>query len=62
MVVVGDVLHDIFHRAVEDVAQLVDGVCFHVLVVSETVELRAVYIVVCVEVILGDTLFLHGLP
>lgn len=55
-------LHDILHPALEDVAQLVDGVGLHVLVVTQAVELGAVDVIVGVEVILGDAFGFHGEP
>ena len=45
LIFIGDVLHNILHIALQDVAKTVDGVGFHILIVSETIELGAVNIV-----------------
>ena len=55
-------LHDIFHLAVQNVAQSVDGVYFHVFVFTEPVKLGAVDVMVGVQVILGHAAPLHGFP
>ena len=62
LIIVGDVLHDILHAAVENIAQLVDGIDLYILVLTEPVDLRTVDIVVGVQVVLCDTAFFHGLP
>jgi hypothetical protein len=61
-VVVGDVLHDVLHTAVQDVAESVDGVDLHIFVLAEPVELGAVDVMVGVQVILGNTALFHGFP
>ena len=48
--------------ALEDVAELVDGIDLHVLIVPEPIELGAVYIIMGIKIILGNTPLLHGLP
>ena len=62
MVIVGEVLHNVLHTALEDVAELVDGIDLHILVVAKPVDLGTVYIVVGVQIVLGDVPFFHGLP
>ena len=54
--------HDIFHFASQNIAEPVYGVDFHIQVVAEPVKLGTVYIVFCVQIILGNILFAHGLP
>ena len=61
-VIVWEMLHNVLDAALQDVAELVDGIDLHVLIVPETVELGAVYIIMSVKIILGNTPLLHGLP
>ena len=61
-IIVREMLHDVFDAALEDVAELVDGVDLHVLIVPEPIELGAVYIIMGIKIILGNTPLLHGLP
>ena len=61
-VIVGEMLHNVLDAALQDVAELVDGVDLHVLIVPEPIELGAVYIVMGIKIILGNALLLHGLP
>ena len=61
-VIVGEMLHNVLDAALQDVAELVDGIDLHVLIVPEPVELGAVYIIMSVKIILGNALLLHGLP
>ena len=61
-VIVGEMLHNVLDAALQDVAELVDGVDFHVLIVPEPIELGAVYIIMGIKIILGNTPLLHGLP
>ena len=62
MIVVREVLHDVLRPAVEKVAQTVDGVDFQILVPAETVQHRAVDVVVGIQVVLGNAALLHGFP
>ena len=62
MIVVREVLHDVLHPAVENIAQAVDGVDFQILVSAEPVQHRAVDVMVGVQVILGNAALLHGFP
>ena len=55
-------LHDIFNPAVEDIAQVVNGVDLHVFIPAKPVKLGAVDIVVGVQVILSNAPVLHGFP
>jgi hypothetical protein len=61
-VFVGEMLHNVLDAALQDVAELVDGIDLHVLIVPEPVELGAVYIIMGIKIILGNTPLLHGLP
>jgi hypothetical protein len=38
-IVIGEVLHDVLHTALENVAQPVDGIYFHILIFPKTVQL-----------------------
>ena len=62
MIVIGEVLHNIFHTAVQDIAQAVDGVDFQIHVFAEPIQYRAVDVVVGVQVILGNATLLHCFP
>ena len=61
-IIVREMLHDVLDAALQDVAELVDGIDLHVLIVPEPVELGAVYIIMGIKIILGNTPLLHGLP
>jgi len=61
-VIVGEMLHNVLDAALQDVAELVDGIDLHVLIVPEPIELGAVYIIMGIKIILGNTPLLHGLP
>ena len=62
MIVIRNMFHDIFHTAAEDIAELIDGIDFYILIMAKSVELRPVDVMVGVEVILGNTAAFHGLP
>lgn len=61
-IIVREMLHDVLDAALQDVAELVDGIDLHVLIVPEPIELGAVYIIMGIKIILGNTPLLHGLP
>ena len=61
-VIVWKMLHDVFNPALQDVAELVNGIDLHVFIMPEPVELGTVYIIISVKIILGNTPLLHGLP
>ena len=61
-IIVREMLHDVLDAALQDVAELVDGIDLHVLIVPEPVELGTVYIIMGIKIILGNTPLLHGLP
>ena len=61
-IVVGDMLHNIFHRAIKNVAETVDGVDLYILIAAKPIQLRAIYIVVGVQIVLGEAPFFHSLP
>jgi hypothetical protein len=61
-IIVREMLHNVLDAALEDVAELVDGIDLHVLIVPEPIELGAVYIMMGIKIILGNTPLLHGLP
>lgn len=33
-----------------------------ILIVSESMKLRSIHVILCIEVVLGNATFLHGLP
>ena len=55
-------LHNVLHTAVQNVAELVNGVDLNILVVAKPVDLCPIYIEMGIQIILGDTPVLHGLP
>ena len=61
-IIVREMLHDVLDAALQDVAELVDGIDLHVLVVPEPIELGAVYIVMGIKIVLRNTPLFHGLP
>ena len=61
-VIVGEMLHNVLDAALQDVAEFVDGVDLHVLIVPEPIELGAVYIIMGIKIVLGNAPLLHGLP
>lgn len=61
-VVVGKMLHDILHTAAENIAELINRINFHILILTEAVQLSAVDIMVGIQVVLTDAALLHGLP
>ena len=61
-VIVWKVLHNVLDAALQDVAELVYGIDLLVLIVPEPIELGAVYIIMGIKIILGNTPLLHGLP
>lgn len=61
-VIVGDVLHDFFYGAFQNVAEFVNCVYFYVLIMAQTMNLGAVDIVMRVQIILRDTALLHRFP
>jgi hypothetical protein len=61
-VIVRKMLHNILHPAIKNVAQPVNGVDLHILILPQTVKLRTVHIVVGIQIILCDTLLIHCLP
>ena len=61
-VVIGDVFHNIFHSAFENIAELVDGIDLHIFVVAQPVKLRVVDIVAGIQIVLGNAPLLHGFP
>ena len=62
MIIVRDVLHNVFHAAVQDVAKPVDGVGFYILIMPKSVQLGAVYIIMSIEGVLRNAPFFHRLP
>ena len=54
--------HDIFHGALENIAQLVNGIDFHIFILAQSVNLGSVHIMVGVQVILREPLGFHGFP
>jgi hypothetical protein len=61
-VVIGNMLHDLFDTALQDVAQPVNGIDFHILVVAQTIQKRSVDVMVGIQVVLRNALLLHGYP
>ena len=62
MIAVRYVLHNILHTALENIAKLVDGIDFHVEILTKAVKLGAVYIMVRIQIVLGNPLLFHGCP
>lgn len=62
LIVVRDMLHNILNIALQNIAEFVNCICFHILVVAEAVDLGAVHIEMGVQCVLCDTTFLHCLP
>lgn len=62
MIIVGEVLHDVFHPAMQNIAESADGIDFHIFVPPQPVKLGTVDIVMGVQVILGNSAGLHGRP
>ena len=52
-IIVREMLHDVLDAALEDVAELVDGIDLHVLIVPEPIELGAVYIIMGIKIVFG---------
>ena len=55
-------LHDILYPAMQNITEPVNGIHLDIEVVAEPMKLGTVYIVLCIEIILGDILLTHGLP
>ena len=62
LIVIREMLHDLFHAAVENIAELIDGVDFHIFVLAQAIQLWAVYIVVRIQGILRNAAVFHGFP
>ena len=62
MIIIGNVLHDVLHPAAEDVAKLIDGVDLYILILTKAVDLRPIYIMMGIQIVLGDAPCFHGLP
>ena len=61
-IIVREMLHDVLDTALQDVAELVDGIDLHILIVPEPIELGAVYIIMGIKIVLRNAPLLHGLP
>lgn len=55
-------LQDILHTAVENIAELINGINLHILILTEAVQLSSVDIMMGIQVVLTDAALLHGLP
>ena len=55
-------LHDFLYTALQNIAESVDGVNLYILILPKAIDLGAVDVVVSIQVILGNALFLHRLP
>ena len=62
MVIVREMLHNILNTALENIAQTINRIHFHIFVLTQTVNLRTIYIVMRVQGILGDIAFFHCFP
>jgi hypothetical protein len=62
MVVIGNVFHDVFHTAMQNVAKLIDGVYFYILILPESVQLGTIDIMMGIQIILRNAARFHGLP
>lgn len=61
-ILIGKMFHNIFHIALENITQTINGVYFHIAIVSQTIDLGTVDIIMGVQIILGNTTQLHGFP
>lgn len=61
-IVVLKMLHDILYPTVQQIAQPVDGIHFHIFVVTQAVKLRAIDVIGGIQIVLGNPLVLHRLP
>lgn len=62
MIIIGEVIHNILDAALQNVAQSVNGIDLHIFVLAESVQQRAVDVVVGVQVILGHAALFHSFP
>ena len=44
VIIVGEVFHNILDPTIKNVTELVDGIDFYILILTQTVQLRTVYI------------------
>lgn len=61
-IVIGKMLHDILDPASQNIAKPIKGIDLNILIVAQPIELRTIYIVMGVQVILGNALAFHGFP
>ena len=62
MIIIREVFHDIFHTALEDIAQAIDGVHFHILILTQAIYLGTVDIMVGIQIVLCNSAVFHCLP
>ena len=61
-VIIRKMLHNIFHGALQNVAQFVDGIDLNIFIFTQAIQLRAIHIVLGIQRILGNTTLFHGFP
>ena len=61
-IVIREVFHNIFNTALENVAKFVDGINFHIQILAKTIDLRTVYIMMGIQIILCNAPLFHCLP
>jgi len=61
-IIILNMLHDLPDIAVQNIAKPVDGVFLHIAVVSQPIDLRTIYIMVRIKIILRNASFFHGCP
>ena len=62
LIIVGDVFHNILDFALKNIAKLIDGIDFYILIMSQAVDLGTIHIIVGVQIVLRDALLPHGFP
>ena len=55
-------LHNIFYITFEDIAETINGVDFNIAIVLQTIDLRAIDIIMGVQIVLRNAALLHGFP
>jgi len=61
-ILVREMFHNILNPTVQNVAKLIDGIHFNILIVLQSIDLRPIYVVVGIQIILCNSALLHGDP
>lgn len=62
LIIIREMFHNIPNTALKNIAQFINCVHFHIFILAQSVDLRTVYIMVGVQVILCNSLGLHRFP